>query len=408
MLSRQGKGLWNLIVSWCVGLSLLLPAGCQAVKYESRYLEDMARKKHVAYAMTAAQLRQQLGELTYFYSGTIEHAADQIITTTTDRKVRQHALLWKLNAIPAAYRALFYPDPAVALIDAWALSLQMVAYFESGPGRNDFGPLHTQALEASRELEAATAALARSVKEGGDLSNLTAKLQEWVIQHPVVASDFTYRNSVIPDMSAVFSEKQLGTFDMVSSLVLSVEDISHQLFAQMDLLPKQARWETELLLTTAPGEAGVGSGLASLVELGSQLEEVIPVVTQTPDLVARERANILQAIHQERMAAFADIDKERKDTLAYLTRERMAVMEDLQALVDLERQTILKSVEEMRQTLLKDAEAAGNRMAVKALDRSKQVIDHLMLRVAQLAVAFIVALALIAGVFWFAVRKNKS
>ena len=142
------SNLWMPLFAWFHLIFLLLTVGCQAIRYESAFLKEVAQKDRVGFTMSAAQLRQHLDELTYIYSSTIEQAADQVIAATPDRRVRQHALLWKINAIPAAQRAIFCPDPAVALIDAMAFSMQMAAYFESGRGRNDLGPSHIIALNA--------------------------------------------------------------------------------------------------------------------------------------------------------------------------------------------------------------------------------------------------------------------
>ena len=392
--------------AWFHLIFLLLTVGCQAIRYESAFLKEVAQKDRVGFTMSAAQLRQHLDELTYIYSSTIEQAADQVIAATPDRRVRQHALLWKINAIPAAQRAIFGPDPAVALIDAMAFSMQMAAYFESGRGRNDLGPSYIIALNAARRMESEAVGLAQRLKADGDISRLRNELRSWVAQNPV-APDFVHRPTVIPEMSSMFPEKPLGTLNMVGNLALSVDDITHQLSANLNLLPKQARWQAELLLTAMPGEAGISSGLASLTGLTSELEQVVHVVTQAPDLVAREREALLAALAQERtialetvrlerLALLADIDQQREETLDHLVRERVAVMENLQALVTAERRAVLEAVEQMRKDLLEEAEAAGDRMVAKAMAQSKLVIDHGMLRLAQLGAAATILLALIA------------
>jgi len=397
------------IFSWSVVLSLLLAVGCQTVKYESAFLKEVTRKDQLRFTMSAAQLRLQLDELIYLYSGTIEQAADQIISANPDRKVQQHALLWKINAIPTAQRAIFYPDPAVALIDTIALSMQMASYFESGQGRIDLGPAHIPALTASRKLENATVDLANKLKQDGDISRLRGELQSWVARHPI-APDFIHRSTVIPELNTLFPEKQLGTLDMVGSLALSASDIAHQFSVNLDLMPRQVRWQTELLLTAAPGEAGVGSDLASLVELGSQLEQMMPILSQAPDLIvrerdavlaalARERTIVLEALHRERIEFLADIDRERRDTLAHLVREREAVMGEFRMLLAAEREAALKSLDETSEKLLMAAEAAGGRLTVTALEGSKQVVDHFMLRLAQLLASAILLSALIAIFF---------
>lgn len=103
--------------------------------------------------MSVGELPKRLDDLAGFFSGTIEHAADRVIAETSEPQIERRALFWKINSIPVGYRALFQADPAVALIDTWAFSSQMVTYFENGDGKEDFGQFKPIALDASRRLE---------------------------------------------------------------------------------------------------------------------------------------------------------------------------------------------------------------------------------------------------------------
>jgi hypothetical protein len=121
-----------------IGLIAALTIGCQTVQFKSRLMEKN-KSEGTQYKKSAAELRIYLDELTGIFSGTIEQAADQIIAASPANEIKRHALLWKINGIPAAYGALFQPDPAIAIIDTWSFSMQMVDYFERGPGKADFG-----------------------------------------------------------------------------------------------------------------------------------------------------------------------------------------------------------------------------------------------------------------------------
>jgi hypothetical protein len=58
-----------------------------------------------------------------------------------------------INCIPTAYRALFHHDPAVAILDAWAFSMQMANYFERGDGKEDFGQWYQIAHNSSLKFK---------------------------------------------------------------------------------------------------------------------------------------------------------------------------------------------------------------------------------------------------------------
>ena len=65
-------------------------------------------------------------------------AADQIQSQTKDPQVQRNALLWKINAISACYRAALVEDPLLGYVDVVILCRQMEIFFTTGPGRNSF------------------------------------------------------------------------------------------------------------------------------------------------------------------------------------------------------------------------------------------------------------------------------
>jgi hypothetical protein len=71
-------------------------------------------------------------------------AADEIAAGTSDISVKRAAIRWKIEGVPALRNALFQPNPFTAVLDTWVLTYQMANYFESGPGRDEFGPATTQ------------------------------------------------------------------------------------------------------------------------------------------------------------------------------------------------------------------------------------------------------------------------
>jgi hypothetical protein len=394
-----------------VWLSVLLLTGCQTIQYESGLMKSAPKAEQATYNMTAAQLRLQLDDLAGVFTGSIEQAADRVIAESADRQVEQHALLWKINAIPMAYRALFQTDPAVALIDTWAFSLQMVVYFEKGQGKEDFDQWHAIALDASRQLETALKEVARKTRTDENVQPLEEKILIWVEDHPI-QPDFIYRDTAIPVLSSQSGQRQLGAVQTVGKLALSVEDISFRLFLYMDLLTKQARWQAEYVMADTDKDAGIQSALRSLDEMVAAVNRITPLVESAPDLIAGEKEAVLDALKQERVATLASIDQQRIETLNYLTRERMAAVEDLTSLqraitemLQSERELVLTSIDSQRKALLIDVESAGNRIVENALQQGRQVIDHFFTRLVQLLVVFLLVGGVVVALIVYIGRK---
>ena len=144
------KAIIGIIV--CFLLLATITAECEAVQYKSRLMKKK-ETEGAKYLKSAVELQLYIDDLAGVFAGVIEQAANQVIGASTNNEVKQHALLWKINGIPTAYRALFHHDPAVAILDAWAFSMQMVNYFESGEGKEDFGQWYQIAHNSSLELE---------------------------------------------------------------------------------------------------------------------------------------------------------------------------------------------------------------------------------------------------------------
>jgi len=92
----------------------------------------------------------------------VQTAADEISAAETDPSIREAAVRWKINSIPAMQAAVFQLDPLAALADAWGLCAQMER-FATGAGKDLFGDSQRIAVQDSLTLSEDVAALARSV-----------------------------------------------------------------------------------------------------------------------------------------------------------------------------------------------------------------------------------------------------
>jgi len=383
----------NLLV--LLGLLFIVAAGCQKVQYKSPIMKEASKTQSDLFAISAAELRLQLNDLAGLFDGTIEQAADRVIASTTDKAIERHALLWKINAIPIAYRALFQNDPGVAYLDTLVFSMQMVDYFETGYGRSDFGQWHVIALEASRSLEKTVGDLGFKIRSHGQDSPIQSELQVFASENQIERG-FTYRHTVVPVLDKFLHQEEMDALQAVGSLVVTVEDISYQVARYMDLMTKQARWQAELILTDTDIVADIKSGAASLDELGSATAQMMPILEQTPNMVAREREALLSALRDERIGVLKDIDRQRIETLIYLTKERLAATSDMRSmqsvLMDLmskERAAVMGSIDEQRIALFAEIESIGIRMVETAQQQSKNVIDHFFIRLFQLVAVIV-------------------
>ena len=279
-------------------LLFLIPSGCQSVQRQSPLLQKLTKKHGAEIQMSAEELSIHVKELTVLYSGVIEEAADEIIERSPDPHVRRQAMLWKMNAIPAAHTAIYHPDPLIALLDIWAFSIQMKYYFDTGRGRSAFGEWHVIALEASQRLETAAMDLAKNIRTDGKITIPQKLVEEWARKNPIESPLFYRRSSAI-EFASVTAKKNISSIAAVGKLAFDMDDIAERLAVYSEHLPKQVRWEFQMLLE---------------------------------DLMEKEE--ILGTLQRERALVMQDIDDQRIATLAWFGDERALLTADAERLID--------------------------------------------------------------------------
>jgi hypothetical protein len=342
---------------------------CEAVEYKS-WLMKKTEAEGKKYAKSAFELQLHLDDLASVFAGVIEQSANHVIAVTTNNEVIQHALLWKINGIPTAYRALFHHDPAVAILDTWAFSMQMVNYFELGEGKEDFDHWYQIAYDSSLKLEKRLEQLVASAVPEGNIDPLKSDFKSWVREHPI-ARDFIYRDTVVSVLAEIIGKQELNTLQSVGNLDLRMEKIADQLSVYVNLMTKQARWQAELVLAETFEKHDAKAAVSTLVGLADSLNQISPVVAEFPELIAQERKAFLDTLKTE-------------------------------------RETILQSIDKQRIATLSEIDAFRNRIQTATMDQGKQLIDYLFVRALLLLLASLICGVVLAVLVIHLKGKKQS
>jgi hypothetical protein len=394
--SKQGNKIKRTLS--VTTLFIFVFAGCQTLPRESR----MMKQEAPGIKVSAAELRIRVQALAIPFSGVIADAADEIMAKSADQNVRRHALLWKMNAIPALFTAIFQPEPAVAALDVWAFSEQMVGYFGQGPGKEALGKYHTIALEASQQINTKVMDLARSVSVDSDLSRPKAAIQSWAARHPIT-SPFFHRESVVKEFADIIAESDLTALAAVGKLTVGMDDLAAWVAVYSEYLPNQARWQVELLLMESSARGGIDVQVEELAMLSESLERVIPIVEKSPEFVSRERGAVLKALREERVATLESINEQRIATLESIDLQRFSTLEWFTQ----ERIATIAALRQERIDATKDIEATSSRIIDTGFMNTEGMIDHFFLRTAQLLVGLLI-IALVIGIFAVRYIKKKD
>ncbi|MCI0337119.1 MAG: hypothetical protein L0226_06060 [Acidobacteria bacterium] len=248
---------------------------------------------------------QQLGfknfDYVNYFSATVEDTADKIARKSSDEKVKTNALIWKMNAIPACYTATVHHDPLIILLELWSLSAQMEQYFTTGAGRDLFGEQQPLAIDASKKLTAAAVAIAKELAPPESFERGRTLVDNWVQTHPLSNPLFA-RDSIVEAFSKEVHKESGSPFSALRGMDERLDDLTARMTIYAAFIPKQARWQAELMLSGVPDE---------LVDI---------------------QESAFKAVKEERIAVMDAINNQRVETLDQIQRERIAAMKDLEAI----------------------------------------------------------------------------
>lgn len=286
-------------------------------------------------------------------------------------------------------------------------------YFEEGHGKEALQRWHPMAAEGAHKVESIVETLAREISGDGDISAAEEKIETWSREHPIESLHFI-RPSLTILLADELGGQDLGTFEIVEAVAVGVADLSQQMSAYANYLPKQARWQTELLLESLTATEKVDQALSEFVRVSRDIDRLTSLAETAPNTVAKERAIILKALSRDLDRALAVLDGQRRATLEVLEKERLAVMGDVKteraamsADITAERIAVLKEIERQRQETLAKLEAIGKRLLDDALDNSNEKIDHFFIRTLQVgALLVFVILCFCTGAIYYTHRKQ--
>ena len=388
----------------CLSLGLMLAlVGCAAGT--SRKSSSIKATKSVESSALELSARNQ--SLLAVYSSEIEAAADKIMESSSG-VTRRQALVWKAEAIPVLQRSLLNTDPLAASIDAWAFILQMRAYFEQPAMKQRLGEFQPIVGETLNKMEAQMEQLLQQAAPSADIAAVKQKVASWAEAHPIDAS-LSGRQSADVELIRRTEQSDLGAAASVKALAESIGDITARLDSYNTYLPKQARWQAELLLSDAAADPEMRTAMTNLETVSRALEKTSNSVEHMPELVGQTRAAVLADVEGQRLAIQTFIRQERLETLDALKHERIATVADMRkerlaATEDLrgERQIVLDALHAEEAVVMKDLDAAR----AKALDdfdsRSRGMIDHFFVRALELVLLTLVLCCLAA---WFLLRR---
>ncbi|HEX5067808.1 MAG TPA: hypothetical protein VFY49_16935, partial [Myxococcota bacterium] len=299
---------------------LLLTTGCSILRAPMRWVGIGGAGGDV----TLEGLRQELAFQAASFAGAVTTASDDITGATTNRRIRRYALIWRLRVIPLAQRAAFNDDPRAGYLQSLLLATLQRNYFETGDGKDLFGPQQPIAIETAQRLEQQAADIGQRFLKKQELAAVVAEVKRYAAQFPIQGREFSMQRAI----SGAAQLQQSDLFTQVLSIPLAPfralegVDSGAQAIREFNVtarrfndilaqLPEQLRGELELLLYDVEDRETVMEGLAAFQSLAQSADRASVTVSELPEDLRTNLQAVIEGSNQSVVRIAAAVDQLR-------------------------------------------------------------------------------------------------
>jgi hypothetical protein len=298
--------------------------GCSSAPSKPTLMANAAKEE-----ITVYQLRALDYEYASHFGQLVAACVEDITARTPDEATRTRAHQWRLWAAPQARSAAFDQDPLAGVAELWVLAAQQHDYFESGAGKNWFGPDDTCVPRVTGFLEREAEALAAKVVQEQILLDMTETIRDWAAKHPIEGELFV-RPTARADLAQFFESENQGAFKAVGSLEEVVRDMNDRISILTVQMPVEARWHAEYLIESL-FEDQFEKRADSLIAAAGDVTLFLDSFEET---LAAQTQTLVDGIDAQRVAVFEAVEEERQMILSAVEEERLSIVTELEYRVD--------------------------------------------------------------------------
>ena len=357
--------------------------GCHPVLKREGALEKRSSTAQVS----SHQLRVMVNEFVAHYANRVELVGDQVLAQSSDPVVRRNALLWKINGISSCFQAASRPDPLGAYLDIWILNRQMTQLFNSPTGGTLFGPAQQLVRAECVDFDSRLQYINQTA--GADLPLGETFVATFAADYPLTSLYFD-REPIASRYIQEIEEPASEMFQVVANLEENLVEMRNLSVLYAEYLPKQARWESELLLIDTAQQPIVQQPIQDFSLASHSIAQIAHTTETLPTVVREERAAFEQIVANEREVSLGELERMRKETLDAVTLEREAVL----TAVRHERLAVSRQIDEQVATALGATDDLSRRRVDQLAAEAPGMIDHFFRRTIQLGgVVFLLVVA---------------
>ena len=214
-------------------------------------------------------IRTRTNEVFTRMAGNVEELADGIFMGSDNPVIANRALLWKIGSISAAQHSFFDNDPIISMLDAYAFSKQQHHFFTVGKGRDLFGPWQTEVNAHAAQLLSVMEDMIRGLCVDRNYEcAIIANIDNWAEDNTINSLYFN-RKSIIENLAELVGPFKAGIGKSVVEMTESLQDMSSRMNIYSQFLPKQMRWEMQLVLVQLEMKNLIDTSMSTMSQLNA-------------------------------------------------------------------------------------------------------------------------------------------
>ncbi|WP_245608417.1 chemotaxis protein [Shewanella waksmanii] len=389
--SRWPRSLWRSALAFTFG-AMLSACSLLEVKLESG-IEPLPQE----------QLNMRLFSRDFsqtFFIG-VEHAADDIArlakndeAASGDISIRSNTLMWKINAEEALSRSIYQSSPVAAMVDTWALTAQMNAFFCDGSGQQLFGEHQGIAIKASEQLQRDFETTVQGFVSKSDFNKHRKFINQYIASQPLPDISFARQTA----FQSWLKYNEISEFEAVTTfgtLPEVMSDISDRMAMISEQMPKILGWKAELYaLHSNINSEEVQRTLASIADTSAKFQVLM---AQSPEMMQ----SLAVDLRRELTPLLNQLSSVTDDKMAQLSSEREA----LTIMVKNERLAIEEMIARERIAAAADLEHISQMTVAKVFDELGKLLQDLILYII-LFIMVVVFVPLFLGI-WLGKRMQQ-
>lgn len=277
--------------------------------------------------------------------------------------------------------------------------------------KDELGPFSQVPLEALRKMDSEMEQLVRRAAPSADIEDIRRRVRAWAIANPIQGG-LSGRTSVDSDLLRTAYQDNLGTLASLKALQEGLGDITARLDAYNSYLPKQARWQAELLANDLSRDPALETAASNFTMLAQSMQESGKNLDRIPEMAGKARQVAIADVNQQRQAVQSFLVGEREQLVDQMTQQRIDAVADLRgerlaATADLrvERQIVLEAIHAEEAGAMSDLGNFSQRTLNDFDLRSRRLIDRLFWRGLELVLVTLL-LSFIGA--WILLRRFSS